>query len=483
MSETTPEFMECPPYPSVMRALANQPFDWKTALGEMIDNALDADAKHVEILFDERKALTIRDDGIGCAHPEAIVTLGDHRKHKTTKLGRYGVGATDAILWCGGERAKVSVRTIHAGSKLSMIVDLEKYAASGWKLERPTVEPADTGETGTRITVSPVRQAPHGEDWNRLVREIGYIYAPALKAGAQITIKPPKRGARPIPVQRWSLPELESDHVDAIVTVGSRTARVYCGIVKSGASNPRAGLTYCHQFRVILPASSHGCGEFSIGNICGFVELDESWTLAKNKTDIVGDRKDRDELEAEIYRLLRPMLERAEQIGSTLECEAFVANLSRELNSMLARPERAKAKRGAGEDHGTIQPTGDGPPHQRAAKEQSGNRFQSRCGRAPLRISFVNEGDPASIGRLALPNIVLNRDNKAIAFAHETKNNLALLACCAALLGVQHCFMDKEQLLLRGLERGDFSSAMGGILSSDLRLDGRPALVKTSEQS
>jgi Histidine kinase-, DNA gyrase B-, and HSP90-like ATPase len=469
--------MNYAPRTHLLKALASQNLDWKTALGELIDNSLDADAKNVQIIFDEKRTLTVVDDGVGCASPEAIIILGDHRDHKTTKLGRYGVGATDAFLWCGGERSTVDVRTIHAGKRLMLSVNWENLANAGWAGDAPTVFDAiEPGEIGTRITVAPVvKDVPHGESWNRLIREIGYIYAPALKAGVQITVKPPRRGARPAPVQRWTFPEMEPDHVDAMVAVGNRTARVTCGIVKEGHGNPRPGLTYCHKFRVILPSSSRGCGEFGIGRVCGFVELDASWTLAKNKTDIVSDRE---KLEAEIYRVLRPLLERAEQVGSVLECEAIATEVSERLNAMLGRSGTARAKRGEGEKSGAAEPTGEGSPHQRAAREQSGNRFQSRASRAPLRVSYVNEGDCNSIGKLALPNVLLNRDNKAIAFALETKNTLAMLFCAAALLGVQHCFMDRnEQRLLRGLERSDFAAAMGGILSSDLRLDGRPALA------
>lgn len=466
--------MDYSPKTDMLNAVANQPLEWKVALGELVDNALDADAKTIAISFDggPKKSFSIDDNGVGCEHVEAIATLGDHRDHKTTKLGRYGVGATDSILWIGGVHSTVAIRSVCDGKRHSLRVDWDNLKASNWQGADPSIDAPSSGETGTRISVTPVvKTIPHGQAWDRLLEEIGYLYSPALKQGAQITVKGPKQGARPMPVNRWSLPAFEPGHIDAEIQVGQRRLRVFCGIVKEGHQNSKPGLSYFHKFRVIVPTSARGCGTFSTAKICGFVELDNTWPLAKNKTDITADWG---AVEDAIFRELRPLLERAEQEGSRIESAALTAEVSRQLNAMLG-PHRAKAKRDKGNSHGTAQQTGAGTPHQRARQEQPGNRFQSRSGRGAFRMDITPMGG-VQIGRLNESGVLLNADNAFVKKANAEKNVLALVACCASLIGVAETYERNGQRFLRGFEPTDFGTAMGHILASDLRVDGRPVL-------
>jgi len=383
-----PESIDCRPLlgPTLVAvASQNLPGGLKTALAEWIDNSFDAGARHVAITFErhggKRPALTIRDDGAGTDRLDKFLRLGDHGRSNTTRLGRFGVGSKDAALWCGGMDSRLSVASIHGGHRRSVSIAWQRFVRDNGRVEFPDPEPAGLGERGTTITVEPVdRSVPHGEDWDKLVAELGYLYSPAIHEGRQITLTAPTRGTRPEPVLPWDPPDLEPGYVETNITVAGRTAHVKCGIVPAGVPHPptRQGLTYWHGFRVIVPASSRGCGSYDTSRVCGFVKLLSGWALSKNKDEIIGA----DDLYAAVEQVCRPVLEKADKVGRTLDSEAFLSSVSERVNAGIDAAE-AKARRGKGDTKGKKNPTGDGSPHRKAEREQSGSRFPPR--RAPAR--------------------------------------------------------------------------------------------------
>jgi DNA gyrase/topoisomerase IV subunit B len=52
----------CPPEPGLLIALAAQRLRWITVFGEWLDNCLDANANHIEIVI-EKDHLSVRDNG------------------------------------------------------------------------------------------------------------------------------------------------------------------------------------------------------------------------------------------------------------------------------------------------------------------------------------------------------------------------------------------------------------------------------------
>lgn len=469
MSESVPgQIQVLPDGTALLRAAAHANHKWWVVLSEWIDNAFDANAKTIAFEF-VKDALRIYDDGTGCADPLALVRLGGHEKHRTTKLGRYGIGGKEAALWVGGLESKVQWTSTHQGHVYRLHVNWREYGQS-WHLTTPSSEPSDS-DVGTTILISPLtKKPPHGKSWDELKAEIAYLYSPALKQGRQIKFRRATKGAEWEPLVRWELPIL-TDIIDVRIEVRGHRARVYCGVVEG--ANPRSGFTYCHEWRVIEAASSNGCGMYSSARVCGFVDLDSSWPLTKNKDGITTDRE---ELYAEVARVAEPVLRKAEAASRDLCSRQFETAVSSQLNSMLeATRAKVKARRNKREKPatpGTVPPSDTGRTHKQAEKEQAGNRFPSRSGGGGWRISAANLGPSEELGQVKPPEVLLNLANPAVQRAWR-ENETAILFAAVALISAEHITtagVDGKQMILRlpgGLTTADFSKAAGTILASN----------------
>lgn len=475
---------------AVLYSIANANLKWATVLGEWIDNAFDAGARTISIEF-QKDAVRVADDGRGCARPTDMIRLGAHAKHASTRLGRYGIGGKEAAIWVGAipRRSEadaidsnVTIRTVHDGRVLTLFVNWKDFAKA-WEVTPPNIVSASALDAGTVIVVSPARKPPAGEHWQNLLAELSYWYTPAIKHGRQIKFKRPTKGAEWEPLTRWELPEFQGEIVNERIEVHGRGARVYCGVVKDGVANPRPGFTYLHEWRVIEPYSSKGCGRFNPGKMCGFVELDASWPLRKNKD---GVSKDADELYAAVEHAALPILERADVIGTTILSRRFEVEVNERLNAMLAtHRSRARAKRSAKVEKGTVQPTETGVKHTRAAQEQSGDTFDSRRGDGgAFKVVYANLGTADVVGKVSQPNVILNRDNPVVEQARRDNETMATVILAACLIGAEKCFAPENQTLLRGIMAEatpeGFSKAVGSILSAELSIDGKPALRAAS---
>jgi len=404
--------ISCTPDANLINALCNENHTCKTCISEWIDNALDAGATRVLIDVSKDRVI-ITDNGHGAVDMAAFATLGSHKHHRGTRLGRYGIGKAVAI-WVGGDKSTMSVSSTHGGVTRSITVDWAHMAANNWQIESPTEREAGDSDIGTSIYIRPiVRKFPTGKQWDDLVSEIGYLYSKAIKrGGVQIAFKSPRTKGKEIPVLRWELPPFEDGIVDTQVSVGGKTARVYCGIVREGHPNPRSGLTYSHAFRVIISATQCGCGDHNVSRICGFVDLDNSWPLTKNKNGISAGAE---ELYAEVERTCHNVLVRADSAGRNLTVRALAEKASERLNALFASHDAdSKAVR----EHktnatGTVPATGVGGKHRRAKRTQTGSRFPSRLAGRKFSIQFAPIGDER-LGDIKGSSIILNTDNPKV---------------------------------------------------------------------
>jgi DNA gyrase/topoisomerase IV subunit B len=73
----------------------------KKAIAELVANAIDQDAKEIEVSFDaDKRVLTISDDGNGPPEGlEKLVEIGRHVSSKSNPIGRFGWGHKDAVCW------------------------------------------------------------------------------------------------------------------------------------------------------------------------------------------------------------------------------------------------------------------------------------------------------------------------------------------------------------------------------------------------
>jgi hypothetical protein len=396
-----------------------------------------------------------------------MVQLGATTRHKTTKLGRYGIGLKDLALVAGGADSTFQAKTT-VGSLFSQLeIKWSEFASRGWIL--PRIDPVKTESvmSGTTVTIIPLlRKFPEGKDLTDLMDQIGYLFSAAIKAGKQITVQIDRDP--PIIVQRWKMPPLKQSEpmVDQEIEVGGQKARVYCGIVEDGAPNRRCGLTYLYGFRVIIPAGSSGCGNYSPARICGFVELDDSWPLTKNKDSIIAAEA----LFAAVEQVCLPVLKRAEEIGELICSAAFDHDVTCLLRGSMDVKDNQKAHRpGSGDIRGTAVPTGKGEEHKRARKTQPGGKLP-RHDASSFSVTHGHLGN-GTIGQVKYPYIILNLDNPFIAQARKEDNKTAAVLAAATLIGVQCCLVPNSQMKLKfsvGEQPEDISRAVGEILSGTI---------------
>lgn len=452
-----------PPGAGLIRSIAYQSLTLSKALGEWIDNALDSDAKNIKVTLRNESA-SIEDDGKGTPRPQLLVQLGERDDHDTTALGMHGIGAKDCLLWIGKENSTVRIESVFNGIKRTIVCDWAEFADE-WELEDPTAEPSD--DLGTIITVYPNKAPlPAGQHWQTLLADIGYLYSKAIKDGAQILIKGPKRGAQFERVERWVPPPFDGAHIDEAISVNGRSARVVCGVVKEGVTNRRCGITYFCGFRVIEKASDNGCGDYNSAHICGFVELIDrrEWKLNKNKDGF----QDGDDLYAAVEEVCRPVLERADSIGSELMSNLFETSIADRLNAALGRG--ASRNRSAG--------SGPHPPRNtdRVQRNTSTPRGAGKYNSAtqPISLRHGHLGQEAGLGDMKTHTVVLNLDNPLVAAAYAERNELAATVAALSLIGYEHCHPRGKQLKLR-IDDSDFSRVVGQLMSDSLTIDGKRA--------
>lgn len=472
------------PDTNLITSIAADKIVWKDALGELIDNALDAGSSHVSISLGEvhrgvTEHIVVSDNGNGTDRMESFVKLGRHvHSHARKKcLGRYGIGFKNAALWIGGTGSVFRVQSTHKNRVYSIVVDWKRLVESEkWELDEDDSVHATATDIGTRVVISPVvRKVPEGKAWDELMEDLGYIYSPAIKQGAQILIKSNVRKSTPVPLKRYELPQLEPGHVDTIIAVNGKQARVYVGIVKEGHQHRRQGITYTYGFRVIERSSSNGCGSYGISRIAGFVEmLGDGWDLTKNKNGI---NKHASELYDAVFDACKDILARGEAASQMLESASLLSGVEETINRCVRRSPDSKAKRGKGDTHGRIDPTGNGGRHQQAANHQDGATFP-RGIRGKLRVEWVDWPEDQGIGKYDIGgSVLLNKSTPVVDKMIKDQNQFGIAMLAMSLIDAAVCLNpcdEMGQFMLRGIE-GDgqdrFSKLLGKMLS-DATLDG-----------
>ncbi len=347
-----------------------------------------------------------------------------------------------------------------------------------WEVPAPSTEPATPGERGTHIAIT--RVAHRLPDYDRLAREIGYAYSPAIKQGRQITIQRAEKGSLPTPVQRYELPRFDGPHIDVRDTVNGKSIRVYAGVVPANVYNERPGLSYVHRFRVIIRNSGAGCGSYDVSLIAGFVELGDDWVLTKNKDGLA---RDEHALHETVLRHMRPLLERAGQATHLLESDALRDAVEADLNDLLfGNPDpKERAKRNAADGAGTVKPTGTGGKHKRARETQPGTTFGG-CRASGVAIRFVpgfRDGGP--IGDVIPGKTVtvrLHEDHPFVASAMGAKDRRTIALLATTLLASMRAMREGRQTKMYFAETVPDSAMrlwceLGKFAHTSLAMDGR----------
>jgi hypothetical protein len=407
----------------MLEALRNAPHKWPRIIGELIDNSLDANAMNVQVNF-RRNKLVVSDDGCGCENVERMLTLGEHLPMPSTKLGRYGVGLKDAAGWMWGI---CRVATIHEGIKRIASIDWQWLSKNNtWEIADPTMQTAN-GEVGTELVFTDIEKPPPG-GLDKLAETLSYTFSPALDAGRTITLKFPKK--KTIILKPFQFPSCKQ-YIDKSFTVGRRRVHLWIGLVDEGGDNPKPGFTYRHHHRNIITTSSLGAGDYPVSNIFGCVDLGDGWQLTTHKDDIADGRE---ALELAVLKHSEEILKLGRSRAIHHASAHFNEKINRKLQVSLKGLPRKKAKRGKGDESGTIQPTGTGRKHRQAARTQPGERMLSKAAMGRIRIEW-RPFDTITFGDVDMqgPLIWLNDTNKHLSRLRQNDNEDAVLAIAVAL--------------------------------------------------
>ena len=165
-----------PPTENLFRSLTVN-HSLKTGLDELIDNAIDARAKNIALVFHFEghhiTSIRVHDDGSGMKKADLYqaLRLGAHISNSDNTIGIYGVGMKEGSL---SNAREFDVCTRSAGQRVSglrlyenaseaLILD-EKELTSVWN-ERSQIGPMDLGQ-GTSIVWSKLRKNYTGESSN-----------------------------------------------------------------------------------------------------------------------------------------------------------------------------------------------------------------------------------------------------------------------------------------------------------------------------
>ena len=465
------DWIDITPTTDYLRSLRNANHRFAIVLGELIDNAFDAHATRVDIETTGRKGardfgdLVVSDDGRGSDDLSLMLAPGKRKQHPGTKLGRFGIGSKDAAIWLWGT---TQICSVHGGMIRTVEADWSAIEASGrWRVPRSIESKAGPADHGTRITFSKIaHEFPRGERFDGLVAELGYLYAPAIKRGLQITIR--TKGRPPLVVPRFELPPLEHV-VDCDVFVDGKRAHVHVGVVPDGVANPRAGISYTHGFRVIIQANGLGCGGRNYSRISGWVQLaDGDWKLTKNK-DALAD--DEDALGDAVYAVIKDLVDRAAKQSITIRSAALAQSLTQMLRGMAGEGDARREP--TGDKPGTVAPEGGPKRHRSARKTRDGNSRKT-VNVGAMSINFKHCDEPA-IGSVDVRGrmIWLAENHSWVAMLRERENLPALLSLAMALLGAAEPDAQTAFRWAKGDGEPTFHNTVG-VLLRDQRLKAVP---------
>lgn len=386
--------------------MRNANMGWDSSIPELVDNSMDAGARNIDIWFQGGRAeLIVRDDGIGCDDPYIILRLGHSRPHPTTRIGWFGVGATDAIIASGNE---CKITSCTNGITNQVHVNLREFSEQDdWSVPRRK-EFFDPDGKGTTIKINSLLRDP--PQFDAFLKKLARRYYPAIREGMKINFRCRGKQAD-VPLHRF--PEL-TNHVEQRIEVNGLHATINAGLVKPGQSSRDRELCIYNSFRVIIDQTSIGLGENPPSNLFGWVELHGKWPLTKHKDGIEPDTMRL--LGEQIHIALGSLVDKAKHQSKVLLSQALTDALNRGFANIQGIPD-SKAKRKPRENNsGTVEETGNGTPHQRAKVVQPGNRFSKK--RNPVGgvvIDFDEASPDDGMWRFSEGKITFNANHPCIA--------------------------------------------------------------------
>jgi len=304
---------------------------------ELVDNALDADAKRVWIELG-RRSIAVSDDGAGMQDINDAIRFGKGTKleRRGGILGRYGVGMTDALCKLG---PRAEITTLHAGGLRRLRVDWEQCLREGHFPYLDESRPRKTRAleateglqvgSGTRVAIHGQPPGVHLEKLRRLLTE---RYTPGIWQGRELFLR--REGQDWLAIEDMDPGELV-DVIEYDGEVEGLTYHVYGGLMtRRNVVYNRAFIGYAYRFIEDTTELFKGVSTAHLQ-----VFLDDAWK------ECLGTHKNRIEQHREA--LFEDIRSRAKDwlVAAAQKSEALqLTNLALELEDYLARMARARGK-------------------------------------------------------------------------------------------------------------------------------------------
>lgn len=421
-------------------------FSWSLIISELVDNSFDAGANSVRLAFEPKgRGLSVLDDGVGCSDLSLMLSQGGHKKHATTKLGRYGVGGKDAALALWG---RIQIDSC-SGGKLRMVdLEWESVVKSGvWDAADETQDASDANcrrrglllGRGTKITYTGIKRKYDKGTIAKLNKDLGFTFSPLLAAGRSIVIEYGKTTSL---VKPLTFPECE-EIIEVSGQIGPGKYRARVGIVADGTLNPKSGFTFCFEDQRVIDTNSEPCGaEYSSARVFGWVMLDDGWVLARNKDAIEGT----EELYRELHTKCEGLLRRADEKGADMAMADVGDRLASMLKGALASGRKTRATRGrGGTAKGTRKRTGTGGLHRKARATQAalGNIIEKVSGNVKVEWHDALSNGYAEFEAGTTLRVKLCRTNSFLASIKNDPARLELL--CVGVLSALAVSLSEDQ--------------------------------------
>lgn len=342
------------PKTHMLKSIRSRSWTLAGAIEELLDNSiLHGHAKTVTIVIDNAKGIAVADDGIGVDDINRIFRFGDASGYDVlAQIGQYGIGATHAIVYLGDVG---TVETVRDGRKHVMKVDWKAVEKSGqWPLRyKGAGQPAKPGERGTTVLITRLAKHYQLTTSEKLATELGLIFAPALRAGANIEVYHQLTGGKrqQIKVEAFT----PSDLTDVIEIKGSVQSKAYGELRWKGRAGLSASLV--ERFNKVHISFAHRVIEMTRDAFMGKsaptlyveVQLDETtpwkYQLSDHKDRVVGNSEDgrvhkidiREKLMKSVFEAIKPLLEKSEKQAQNLALSLMISPIENTINKVMKK--------------------------------------------------------------------------------------------------------------------------------------------------
>ena len=333
------------PKPHMLKSVRSRNWSLSGAIEELVDNSIGhGHATEITIFVGNNQGIAVEDDGIGVDDINRIFTYGDASAYDDLhQIGQYGVGATNATVYLGDVTEVITVRN---KIKNRMRVDWAQVERSGEWPEAYTGRGAYVKEpSGTQVLVTKLARHYQLASSEKMVRDFGQVFAPALRKGTKITIHHHLAGNYPAGHKNK-----ESFVVEPFTPVDLTDVIKIKGKVLT-ASGPllwkgRAGLSESlpERFNGVHIAFGHRVIELTRDAFQGrsaptlYVEVQlDDWTPWKHQLSEHKDRvvRYRDELIESIHEEIKALLDKAEQQAQSLALDVMTAPIEAAITAAM----------------------------------------------------------------------------------------------------------------------------------------------------